>query len=85
MAREELQGVAVQNRQPISRSSHDPTLQIDSMVQVKVNGQPCYGLIKWIGNIEEMSPSGELIAGLELVRYRESSNNPPPHLRISPP
>lgn len=69
IAREDYQGVAIQNRQPISRSSYDPTLQIDSMVQVSVNGLPCYGLIKWIGSIEEMSSSGELIAGLELVRY----------------
>ena len=46
--------------------SYDPSLQVDSVVQVSINGEPKYGLIRWIGNIEKVN-STDLIAGLELV------------------
>ena len=46
--------------------NYDPSLQIDSLVQISINGAPKYGLIKWIGSIEDMYPN-EPIAGLELV------------------
>jgi len=45
--------------------NYDPSLQIDSLVQISINGVPKYGLIKWMGFIEDMYPN-ERIAGLEL-------------------
>ena len=44
----------------------DPTLQENSCVEVSINDKPHYGLIRWIGKIEEKF-GDVLIAGLELV------------------
>ena len=44
----------------------DPTLQENSCVEVSLNDELYYGLIRWIGKIEEIF-GNILIAGLELV------------------
>ena len=44
----------------------DPTLQENSCVEVSINDKPHYGLIRWIGKIEDKF-GDVLIAGLELV------------------
>ena len=43
-----------------------PDLAINSMIEV-THGTKCYGVIRWIGGIPELSKSKELIAGIELV------------------
>ena len=49
--------------------NYDPSLQVDSVVQVSINDVPRYGVIKWIGHLDDVQLADALIAGLELVRH----------------
>lgn len=40
-------------------------LEVGSVVEVLINNAPCYGVIRWIGEIPEAR--GKLVAGIEMV------------------
>ena len=40
-------------------------LEVGSVVEVLINNTPCYGVIRWIGEIPEAR--GKLVAGIEMV------------------
>lgn len=42
-------------------------LEVGSVVEVLINNSPCYGVIRWIGEIPEAR--GKLVAGIEMVNF----------------
>ncbi|XP_065064784.1 ubiquitin carboxyl-terminal hydrolase CYLD-like [Rhopilema esculentum] len=56
---------AVSNEYRRPTDAIDPTLQVNSVVQVSIIGVAHYGVIRWIG-FREGDPRQELLAGLEL-------------------
>ena len=64
----EYQNTAAELQKRFAQKNYDPNMQVDSVVEVSVNGVPHYGLIRWIG-VVEVSNTKDLIAGLELVSF----------------
>ncbi|XP_035214266.1 ubiquitin carboxyl-terminal hydrolase CYLD-like isoform X1 [Stegodyphus dumicola] len=52
-------------------TSHDGNdLEVGSVVEVLINSNPCYGVIRWIGEIPEAR--GKLVAGIEMEEESSS-------------
>ncbi|KAG1682123.1 Ubiquitin carboxyl-terminal hydrolase CYLD [Nymphon striatum] len=48
--------------------SYDDSLDIGSVVEIIIKGEPNYGVIKWIGTIPEYQNGQKKIAGIELAK-----------------
>ncbi|XP_067128573.1 ubiquitin carboxyl-terminal hydrolase CYLD isoform X2 [Centruroides vittatus] len=59
-------GVKSSNETNSGKSEYSSDLEVGSVVEVAINGVPCYGVIKWIGRIGEGQNNNKLVAGIEM-------------------
>ncbi|KAG1682121.1 Ubiquitin carboxyl-terminal hydrolase CYLD [Nymphon striatum] len=55
--------------------SYDDSLDIGSVVEIIIKGEPNYGVIKWIGTIPEYQNGQKKIAGIELASCTDGALN----------